>query len=385
VLAAFCLTVAAPTWAAQVPLDDVTRCATVDQSRQQSDAVRDAISYYKNVIHGGPRVGTINVFFHIITCKGEGNVPQSQIDAQMRELNNAYRLTGFSFRLAGVDRTENCQYFNNATSPGTEKAMKQQLAIDPAHTFNVYSVKPGHYLLGWAYFPQSFPEDNFMHGVVIHYGTFPGGYAAPYNLGGTLDHEAGHYLGLYHTFQGGCVDPGDYIDDTPFEASPAFGCPAGRNTCTQPGDDPIHNYMDYTDDACYSEFTNNQTDRMQYITAIYRPSLIPGSNLVIGGDAPAQSAIARTDGVGAGVSFRGAFPNPFAKETALHFTLAREGQVSLRLYNVAGQLVATLADRHMSAGEQTVALRASTLAPGMYFATLRHDGESVSRSVVLLP
>jgi len=114
------------------------------------------------------------------------------------------------------------------------------------------------------------------------------------------------------------------VYDTPFEASPAFGCPAGRNTCTQPGDDPIHNYMDYTDDACYSEFTNDQTDRMQYITAIYRPSLIPASHLVIGGDAPAQSAIARTDGVGAGVSFRGAFPNPFAKETALHFTLARE-------------------------------------------------------------
>src|SRR5262249_44342260 len=157
------------------------------------------------------------------------------------------RGTGFSFELASVDRTEDCQSFRNMTSPGQERSTKEALAIDPAHRLNVYTASLGHFLLGWAYFPQSFPENDFMHGVVIHYGSLPGAFLAPYNLGGTLDHEVGHYLGLFHTFQGGCTDPGDFIDDTPFEAGPAFGCPIGRNTCPQPGDDPIHNYMDYTD------------------------------------------------------------------------------------------------------------------------------------------
>src|SRR5207247_2638916 len=202
---------------------------------------------------------------------------------------------------SSVDRTENCQWFSVYFGTGNEKKMKQALAIDPAHHLNVYVVKPGHYLLGWAYFPQSLPEDSYLHGVVMHYGSLPGNYLAPYNLGGTLDHEAGHYLGLYHTFQGGCTAPGDYVDDTPFEASPAFGCPIGRNTCPQPGDDPIHNYMDYTTDACYTEFTALQGERMQEIVALYRPSLFGSSAL-----APrAQEMSARGVATPNGVVFRG--------------------------------------------------------------------------------
>ena len=110
--------------------------------------------------------------------------------------------------------------------------------------------------------------------VVVLYSTFGrNAPLAPFDLGRTGTHEVGHYLGLDHTFANGGSSPGDQVADTPAEASPAYGCPVGRDTCSSAGVDPIFNYMDYTDDSCMDEFTSGQTTRMQNQVATYKPSL----------------------------------------------------------------------------------------------------------------
>lgn len=194
----------------------------------------------------------LQVWVHVInkgTTEAQGNVPQSQIDAQIAVLNQAYAPTGWSFVLAGVDRTTNSSWYTVDIDTPAERQMKTALRKGGADTLNIYLASLGGGLLGWATFPSDYASDPLIDGVVILNTSLPGGPAAPYNLGHTGTHEVGHWVGLYHTFQGGCGSPGDEVSDTPPEATSTSGCPASKDTCSGGGVDPIHNYMDYSDDA----------------------------------------------------------------------------------------------------------------------------------------
>jgi pregnancy-associated plasma protein-A len=222
---------------------------------------------------GGPKFrATIPVYFHVLSPDGiVANLTQAQIDAQIAVMNQGFRGrlggadSGFTWVLAGVSRTVNPDWYDAGYGSAAEREMKRALTRGAPHALNIYSTTADVYL-GWAFLPGLSASRMYLDGIVIDWESVPGAstrYANRFDLGYTATHEAGHWLGLQHTFAGGCNAKGDLVDDTPAERIPTSECPLGKDTCPEPGLDPIHNFMDYSYDSCYFEFTSGQNLRMQ--------------------------------------------------------------------------------------------------------------------------
>lgn len=277
-LSAACLAVTATAQAPQSA--DRQRCGTREPTTEEIQQIETGLSRSRAPVKA---TETIPVWVHVINRGAgfeDGDVPDPMVREQIRVLSDSFSGktggagTTLGFTLAGITRTTNQRWFEQmALDINVELEAKTALRRGGPETLNIYTVD-GRSFLGWSYFP-SILSSSFakLDGVVLDWRSLPGGTFEIYSEGDTAPHEVGHWLALYHTFQGGCSSKNDAVSDTPAEFSPAFNCPVGRDSCGQPsrpGLDPIYNFMDYTQDSCMFMFTSGQTQRMQAAWAAFR-------------------------------------------------------------------------------------------------------------------
>ncbi|KAJ1324580.1 Pregnancy-associated plasma protein-A [Microdochium nivale] len=219
----------------------------------------------------------VDTYFHAAVPRNASSSYMSvaQMQKQLDVMNIAYAPHDITFVLKNAtriadDRIADFSYTGSQGVQGSRnKALEaywKQTRVGDYKTLHVWFYNSTPDLLGICSFPDSErPEsEKWLDGCHVDGNSLPGGAYKNYNLGGTAIHEVGHWFGLFHVFQDqDCDAPGDLVSDTPAQSEVSQGCPLSQDSCpSKPGVDSIHNFMDYSYDTCYEEFTEGQENRM---------------------------------------------------------------------------------------------------------------------------
>jgi hypothetical protein len=225
----------------------------------------------------------IPVHAHVVDGQTSTGPSRRRVQRQVAVLNRAYSggesrrntPTRFRFYLDSYERVHNQRWHTASMFSRADRQLRRALHVGGPDELNLYFSAPvddraNSVVLGWSSVPWKARRRPLLDGLTIHQGSLPGGRLRGYNRGDTTVHEVGHWLGLFHTFEGGCSRRNDRVADTPAEAYPSSGCHPGRDTCDRPGKDPVHNFMDYSFDTCMDMFTPGQVSRMTDNWLAYR-------------------------------------------------------------------------------------------------------------------
>ena len=257
----------------------------------------------------------IPVVVYVVHDFGPENISDQQVIGQIDKLNDEFIGHGIQFCLATTEGITPLP--GSSPNPGIiriQDGLTNHLTSNEIGLKNLSTLSGNQYLRIWVvkdidngsgtlgYARPKTPWATTMDGIVMRYDAF-GDVATcgctnllpSNNQGKVVVHEVGHYLGLFHTFQGGCTGmtaancdvEGDRVCDTPPVAIANYGCPTpgSINSCTETPDSPdlLDNHMDYTNDMCRTSFTNGQGTRMISMINLYYLNLVSSSNLVYTG------------------------------------------------------------------------------------------------------
>jgi hypothetical protein len=404
----------------------INRCGSYDalQLNMLNDSIfrqqREVFeTYVENWIKDHPDYDSkttvyIPVVVHILWKTSAQNIPDSRVTAQIAATNadfagtNTHSMEAFSTSLkantniqfclahkdpyghytTGITRTQTTvSTFNTDGYPQNCSGYPERCFSSGGHDawdvkkyLNIWVCNLGNSLCGISEFPTN-PLNNYYGSTInyIYFGTT--GSTPPYNLGGTLTHELGHCFNLYHIWgdDGGSCTGTDYNNDTPNQASENMNTSnwSGVHTdaCATSSPGMMYmNFMDYSDDIDYANFTPNQVSRMA---------------AVIGTSGPGH-LLTTSDGCSNGVGIDefenvsniNIFPNPTKDIFNVTFDVENSDNVVITINNIVGDVVAKIEKQNVTSVNVPIDL--SEQSAGIYYVHIQSSKQSITNKISLI-
>lgn len=261
-----------------------------------------------------------------------------------------------------------------------EDSLKHATQWDPCRYLNIWVVSSiSGTIVGYAYFPDQV-ACTWYDGIVIEANQV--GQSEHWDLakaqGDNISHEAGHYLGLDHTWgrdNNPVCDEEDGCEDTPlcsgaYYADTLTGC-AAPVQCGEVRQ--VANYMDYSNDYCKNMFTLCQIQKMRYSIVTYRPTLVSTENLIATGVADELDSVARFDSLEV-------YPNPVNDFVFIYNGYKDDENFTLEIYDLKGDRIRSYSIGNAKAGQ---AIDLTNLDQGFYHFVFRNSNRYLRRTIMV--